>query len=307
MEVVKSSNFDKTDTLPVAIAIGAFDGLHPGHQAIINKSIKKAKKINIFSGVYSFDPHPLKIINPNQAPPSLISFKQKIEILEKMGIDYYYEQKFTPEFSRISFKNFVKKIILGKLNTRHIVVGHDFKFGYHGTGNINSLRQMGKKYNFEVSVLEPVKIGGHKISSSRIRKLIKKGKINELPKYLGRYYQLEGKVIYGEGRGHKIGIPTANLKLKTDYALPPRGVYAAYVYYNDKKYKAIANFGVKPTFNKSNYSIEIHLINFSGNIYGIDLIVELISFIRKEIAFNSSTKLVKQIKKDILYTDNVLC
>jgi riboflavin kinase/FMN adenylyltransferase len=307
MEVIKSSKFSSKDIHPVAIAIGAFDGLHIGHQTIINKTIKKAKEANICSGVYSFNPHPAKIIKPEQAPSYLISFNQKINILEKLGVDYYFEQKFTLKFSKMNFEKFIYNIILGELNAKHIVVGYDFKFGHQGSGNIDSLRKLGKKYNFKVTVLKPVKVDTCKISSSKIRRLIKKGKIEEIPSYLGRNYQLEGKVIYGEGRGQKIGIPTANLKLKTDYTLPPQGVYAAYVYYNNKKYKAITNFGVKPTFNKNGYSIEIHLMNFSGNIYGATLIVDLISFIRMEMAFDSPTKLVNQIKKDILYTDKVLC
>lgn len=307
MEVIKNSEFNDRYIRPVSVAIGAFDGLHPGHQTIINKTIEKAQKKNMSSGVYSFYPHPLKIIAPEQAPSSLFSVNQKVNILDSMGIDYYFEQKFSTEFSRMNFEKFITKIMIEQLNVKHIVVGDDFKFGHHGTGNIDILKKMKKKYNFEVSVLKPVKIGGKKISSSRIRKLIKEGKIDELPKYFGRYYKLEGKVIYGEGRGHKIGIPTANLKLNSNYVLPPRGVYAAYVYYNNDKYKAIANFGVKPTFNKKDYSIETHLIDFSGDLYGETLIIELISFIRKEITFKNTTQLIQQIKKDKLYTDKVLC
>jgi len=307
MEVVKSNNFDQLDAGPFVLTIGTFDGIHLGHKKIIQKAIKISKYLEVKNGVFSFSPHPLKIINPDRVPLVISSYQQKLKLLEKLNVDHYFDQLFNRDFAHINFHDFVRDVLVDHFKVKHIVVGKDFRFGYKNMGNVRYLNELGEKYNFKVSSLKPVTLDGKKISSTIIRRLIKNGDIEKVIEYLGRYYQLEGNVIYGHGRGKKIGFPTANIELATNYVLPPNGVYAVYAYYQGNKYKAIANFGFKPTFSDKDYSIEIHFLNLEKNLYGEKIYIDLVDFIRDEITFTSTKDLKKQIDKDILYTRKILC
>jgi len=307
MEVIVSDKFNSINNKPVAIAIGSFDGLHKGHLKLIEKQKQIAQNNNLAAGIYSFTPHPLKIINPDKAPGYLLSVNQKINILDNLNLDYLFQQKFTPEFARIEFDKFIKNILINKLNIRYIIVGSDFRFGHKGAGNIDTLKAMASRHNFKVNVVNPLKINKKVVSSSFIRKLVKNGNIKKVPLYLGNYFEIEGKVIKGEGIGRKLGFPTANLNLKNNYVLPPPGVYAGWVYVNGYKYKGIGNLGYKPTFSADKYNIEIHILDFSQNIYGEILSFQLMKYIRKESDFDNSLQLKKQINKDILYTQKHLC
>ncbi len=307
MEVIVSDKFNSINNKPVAIAIGSFDGLHKGHLKIIEKQKQIAQNNNLATGIYSFTPHPLKIINPDKAPGYLLSVNQKINILDNLNLDYLFQQKFTPEFARIEFDKFIKNILINKLNIRYIIVGSDFRFGHKGAGNIDTLKAMASRHNFKVNVVNPLKINEKVVSSSFIRKLIKKGEIAEVSKFLGRNFEIEGKVVKGDGRGKKLGFPTANLKLETNYVLPPGGVYAGKVHFNGQHFRGIGNFGYKPTFSNNNYNIEIHILNFSGNIYGKRLSFELVNYVREEMCFETKAGLIKQIQDDILYTQRHLC
>ncbi|MGM0437447.1 MAG: bifunctional riboflavin kinase/FAD synthetase [Bacillota bacterium] len=307
MEVIKSDLFSKYKSKPTVVAIGSFDGLHKGHQKIIKKTIKIAEEKRMDSGVFSFFPHPLEVIAPDKSPSFLISRRQKINILEKMGIDYFFEQEFNEEFSKLNFREFISNILIDKIGVEHIVVGSDFKFGKDQTGNTEKLKNMSKNNKIDTTIIPVIKKKTSKISSTYIRKLIKEGRVNEVKKYLGRNYKIEGKVVTGEGRGRKLGIPTANLNLSTDYVLPPKGVYAAKVYHKKEQFKAVVNFGEKPTFSSENYTIEVHILDLDKNFYGELLEVELYDFIREERKFSNEDELISQIKSDILYTRNILC
>ncbi|MFW6269704.1 MAG: bifunctional riboflavin kinase/FAD synthetase [Bacillota bacterium] len=306
MKICTNPDFKRDDTSPVVIAIGSFDGLHLGHQKIINKTVEDAKKHNLSSGVYSFTPHPLQIINPDKAPDQIISERQKEKKLEQLDIDYYFKQEFTRQFSEINFETFVREILINKINIQKVVVGKDFRFGNNGQGNTEALIKLGKKYAFDVEVLSRLKINNIVVSSSYIRNLIRNGEIKQVPDFLGNYYIIEGKVISGEKRGRKLGFPTANLDLDTNYILPPPGVYAGYVNYEDKKYKAIGNLGYRPTYSGTRYEIEIYILDFCRNIYGEKISFELIRYIREEENFDSDEQLIQQIKRDVLYTKNIL-
>lgn len=308
MEVIKSNNFSNLNIGPLVLAVGTFDGIHLGHQAVINRAKKIAEQEKLPIGVYTFNPHPLEILKPVIAPKSIVSSRQKIELLSHFNLDYYLEQKFTIDFARLDYKTFVSEYLIEKFKTTHLVVGEDFSLGNKGAGDVKNLRKLGSKLGFEVTGLESVTKDINRVSSTLIRKLIEDGKVEKVVDYLGRYYRLDGKVIRGMGRGHKMGIPTANLKLDADYALPPTGVYACYVQYKGKKYQGIVNFGNNPTFAGSNFSIEVHILNFEyNNIYNKKLSMELVKYIREEMTFNSSDELIEQIQKDILYTQSLLC
>lgn len=308
MDVIKSNNFDNINIGPVVMALGTFDGVHLGHQAVIEKAKEKAKKLTLPVAIYTFCPHPLKVLKPAVAPHSIISNRQKIEIMSNMKLDYYLQQKFTPDFAAMEYDDFIENYLINRFSTKHLVVGEDFKLGRKGKGDVINLQKKGNTYGFSVTGLKNVMIENQRVSSTLIREMISNGKISKIPFYLGRYYQLNGKVIKGDGRGKKLGVPTANLKLSTDYVLPPSGVYACFVNYRGKKYKGIANFGNNPTFGGKSYSIEVHIFDFDKeNIYGKKLTITLVDFVREEMTFSSSEDLVKQIKKDILYTDSLLC
>jgi len=308
MEVIKSSNFKNKNIGPIVLAVGTFDGIHLGHQAVINKAKEISKEAKLPVGVYTFNPHPLEVLKPAVAPKSIISSRQKIELLSHFNLDYYLEQTFTMDFARIDYKSFVNNYLIDKFKISHLVVGEDFRLGNNGQGNLTNLKKIGSQLGFGVTGLKNIKKNISRISSTLIRGLIKKGKVDQLIDYLGRYYRLDGKVIKGMGRGHKMGIPTANLKLDADYVLPSRGVYACYVMYKGKKYHGIVNFGSNPTFAGSKLSIEVHILDFDyEDIYNEKISIDLVEYIREEMTFNSPEQLIKQIEKDILYTQSLLC
>ncbi|MFW6035802.1 MAG: bifunctional riboflavin kinase/FAD synthetase [Halanaerobiales bacterium] len=308
MEVIKSKHFNNLSIGPIVIAMGTFDGLHLGHQTVIKTAIKIARENNTAVGVYTFDPHPLKIVKPALAPDSILSTRQKIKFISQLDLNFYLQQKFTAEFASLDYEDFIKKYLVDRINISHIVVGEDFKFGRQEKGNITSFKKYGKKYGFGFTAVKSVTKNGQRISSTAIRKMIGNGKIKKIPDYLGRNYRLNGTVIHGDKRGRKIGVPTANLKLETNYKLPPCGVYACWADNNGSRYRGLVNFGYNPTFANNKYSVEVHILNFDKeDIYNEKISIELIDFIREEMTFNSSEELVKQIKKDILYTKSVLC
>jgi riboflavin kinase / FMN adenylyltransferase len=309
MQVIKSTYFNSIKIEPgLVLALGSFDGLHIGHQAIILETKKIAQEMHLPSGVYTFNPHPLKILKPAVAPAALISPARKIELFTRYGIDYFLEQEFTREFSRLDYRRFIDEILVKRLNIAHIVIGEDFRFGYKGEGDLHSLSKLGQELGFKVTDYRTVRIDGQKVSSTLIRQLIKQGDLRKATEYSGHYYHIDGRVIHGDGRGHNIGIPTANLQPVVDYVLPPAGVYACFVYYQGRKYKAITNFGIRPTFGKNDYAIEIHILNFPDqDIYGGKISLEIREFIRKEMTFKSINELLQQIRKDILYTESHLC
>ncbi len=307
MEVIYSSQFQNFNGPPAALAIGSFDGIHLGHQQIIKKANALAREKKLVSGLLSFEPHPRQVLQPDRDLGVIISQEQKIEILERMNIDYFFCQEFTREFARQNFADFVESVLCSRLNTSHIVVGEDFSFGRGGSGDVRDLKSLGKKYGFGVTVHSAVKNGGEKISSTRIRKLISRGKVEKVQNLLGRFYEIKGRVVHGQGRGKSLGFPTANLCLETDYVMPKNGVYAGFVRYQNRRFAGAANFGENPTFTSKDYSIEIYILDLNDNIYNEEISFSPVKYIRPEKKFDSKAELVERIKQDILYTRKVLC
>ncbi|MGM0548155.1 MAG: bifunctional riboflavin kinase/FAD synthetase [Bacillota bacterium] len=307
MQVITSKDYNSFKSDNTCLAIGAFDGLHKGHQLIIKKAIKIAKKNNYPAAVLSFYPHPLKIIAGKNPPPAVVSRHQKISLLEEMGVDYYFEQEFNQEFAHLRAEDFINNILIDKIKVNTIVVGDDFRFAYKNEGNVDILREMGKIHNFKAEIISQLHASDDRISSTRIRNLLKAGELKQAKKLLGRPYQICGEVIHGKKRGRKMGFPTANLKLETDYALPPEGVYAVKVNIDQQEYIGAANLGYNPTFNNQEISFEVYLLDFKKDIYGKRLCVDLIEFIRGERQFKSKEELIDQMQQDILYTRQLLC
>lgn len=307
MQVITSKNYKKFKESNTCLAIGAFDGLHKGHQLIIKKALKEAKKKNFPAAVLSFYPHPLEIIADRTPPPSIVSRRQKISVLEELGIDYYFEQEFNQQFAQLRAEEFIRDILIDKIKVDTVVVGNDFRFAYKNEGNVEILSEMAELHGFKTKIISQLHASDDRISSTRIRNLLKGGKLKKAEKLLGRPYQICGKVIHGKKRGRKLGFPTANLKLETNYALPPEGVYAVRVKNKDQEYIGAANLGYNPTFNNTNISFEIYILDFEGDLYGKRLCVDLIEFIRGEETFSDKEDLIKQMKEDVLYTRNLLC
>jgi len=307
MQVIKSKNYNKFNDSNTCLAIGAFDGLHKGHQLIITEAIKEARKNNYPAAVLSFYPHPLEIIEGKNTPPSIVSRRQKISILEQMGVDYYFEQKFNKQFAQLRAKEFINDILLDKINVKTVVVGDDFRFAYKNEGNAEILSKMGELHGFQAKIISQLHASDDRISSTRIRSLLENGKIKKAADLLGRSYQICGEVVHGKKRGRKLGYPTANIKLETNYALPPEGVYAVKLYHKGQEYIGAANLGDNPTFNNQELSFEVYILDFEGDLYGKRLCVNFIEFIRGEEDFSSKEKLIEQMKQDILYTRRLLC
>jgi len=306
MEVLFDEDFSAYSGGPTALALGTFDGLHRGHRKVIETARKMAREKKLAGGVFSFTPHPRRILNSGNGPGVICSLRQKIEILEEMGLDYFFCQEFTPEFSRTEFEAFVREILCGELESHQLVVGEDFTFGHGGEGTSGDLVKMGEELGFSVKIVSPLKNDDEKISSTRIRRLISAGRVDEVPDLLGRYYTVAGEVVHGSGRGHRLGYPTANLKLEAEYILPRRGVYAGYVHHRGERLKAAANFGHNPTFKPVDYRIEIYILELEENLYGERLSFSPVEFIRPEKEFDSIDKLRETIAEDILYTKKVL-
>ena len=282
------------------LAIGNFDGVHIGHQAVIKKLVRESKKINSKSGILSFMPHPRQYFTNNYEDFNIIDENDKVSLFENLNIDYYISLKFDSVLASLSPENFIKDILVKKLQVKNITVGYDFKFGKDRKGNTDLLKKLSTKYNYQVSIINQIKNEKDSIVyySSLIRKKIEEGNFKSVSSILGRNWSLKGKVIKGDQKASKMNFPTANIT-PSKLIKPKKGVYAIKALYSDNYYNGIANFGVRPTIEGKKLLLEAHLFEFDENIYSKDLTVEFLTFIREEKKFNDFTSLKKQIQKDI--------
>ena len=283
------------------ILIGNFDGLHAGHQKLFNIAKNYKKKYSLKIGVLTFEPMPKMYFNDNLKNFRISSQQQKINYLNKLKVDFVITRKFDKKFSKTKSITFIKEIIGKKLNPRFIFVSNNFKFGNKREGNVRELIKYEKQYNYKIVKPQPSLVKKKIISSSLIRKYLQNGKLNDANKLLKRNWSIVGKVQKGKQLGKKIGFPTANIDIK-DYILAKPGVYVVKVQkLNNLNYiRGIANLGYRPTFNGKKVLLEIHLFNFSGNLYNKYLTVEFLKFIRSEKKFKNIDQLKKQIKIDLL-------
>jgi len=282
------------------ILIGNFDGLHLGHQKLFKLAQSYKKKHNLKIGVINFNPMPKMFFNKKLKNFRLSNLDQKIRLLNNLNVDFVITKKFGKKFSRIKSINFIEKILNKKLNPKFIFVSNNFRFGNKREGNVNLLIKMGKIYNYKVVKPKPLFKNKKIISSSLIRNFLENGFLEKANKLLNRNWAIEGVVQKGRQVGKKIGFPTCNIDIK-DYVLAKPGVYAVKVLRkNNSKYiKGIANLGYRPTFNQKKILLEVHLFNFSGNLYNKVLSVEFLKFIRNEKKFKNIKQLREQIKIDL--------
>ncbi len=283
------------------ILIGNFDGIHKGHQKLFSLARKYKKKYSTKIGVLTFEPMPKMFFNKKLKNFRISSLKQKIENLKNLNVDFIITKKFDKKFSKIKSVNFIKEILGKKLKPKFIFVSNNFRFGNKREGNVRELIKFQKLYGYEVIKPQPLLTNKKVASSSLIRNFLQKGQLEKANRILNRNWSIYGKVQKGKQLGKKIGFPTANIDIK-DYILACPGVYAVRAKkLNKKNYmKGIANLGYRPTFKGKKILLEVHLFNFSGNLYNNYLTVEFKKFIREEKKFKNANQLRKQIKIDLL-------
>ncbi|UCD71034.1 MAG: bifunctional riboflavin kinase/FAD synthetase [Syntrophobacterales bacterium] len=295
--IVGIENIRRKFRKPV-LTLGNFDGVHLGHQKIFKALKEEARKINGEAIVFTFDPHPLQVLAPQTCPPFITPFKKKMMLVEKSGIDVLIVATFDLNLANITPEAFVKQILVNKIGIKKILVGYNYYFGKDRKGNVAMLIRLGEKFGFEVKVIEAIKINDTPVSSSKIRELIQDGKMGQAAQLLGRNYLLIGKVIWGADRGKQLGFPTANLEILNGL-YPKTGVYAVEAIMGNKTYPGVANVGHRPTFGKKPLSVEVHILDFSQDIYGEEIQLVFIERIREEKAFENPDSLVRQIKTDV--------
>ena len=299
MKLYKNFDISKNHKKSI-ILIGNFDGVHIGHQKLFKLANSYKKKFNLNIGVLTFEPMPKMFFNKDIKNFRISNINQKNIILKNLGVDFVITQKFDKKFSKIKSDFFIKEILSKKLEAKYIFVSNNFKFGNKREGNVNQLIKNEKIYDYKIVKPQPLKLDKKVISSTFIRSLLEKGNLKKANKALTRNWSIVGIVQKGRQQGKKIGFPTCNIDIK-DYVIAMPGVYAVKVNQKNSKkpLKAIANLGYRPTFNQKKILLEVHIFNFSGNLYNKYLSVEFIKFIRKEKKFNTVNQLKKQIQSDL--------
>tara|TARA_Y100000590_G_scaffold463005_1_gene628621 strand:- start:307 stop:1248 length:942 start_codon:yes stop_codon:yes gene_type:complete len=282
------------------LLIGNFDGLHLGHQKIFLKAKKYSRKFKMQIGVLTFDPPPTMFFNNKIINYKILNNFQKFYLLKKFAADYIINKKFDKKFSKITSSDFIKKIIVNKINPKFIFVSNNFKFGNKRKGNVKQLIKYGNKYNFKVVKPSPLKRDKKIISSTLVRNLIVKGKIKQANKLLSRNWVIQGTVQKGKRLGKKLGFPTCNIDIN-NYVKPKSGVYSVKVVKNNSKkvFNGVAYLGYRPTFKGKKLLLEVNLFRFNGNLYRKNLNVYFYNFIRGERKYKNSKRLVYQMKKDL--------
>ena len=309
MQLIEKLDDIKSAFENAVITIGNFDGVHIGHQALFHEVIERADAIKGTSIAMTFEPHPIRVLKQNGHPPLITLYDQKVELIEKSGIDVLIAIPFTKEFAAITAKEYVLDILIKRIGAQVIVVGEDYTFGKNREGNINLLRSYAEALDIQVEVVDwiPIsKISADRISSTRIRELVMDGRVRDAQKLLGRHYQIKGVVVTGRNRGGKLlGFPTANINLHDELS-PKPGVYAVTVEALGRTYQGVANIGYSPTFEDNEFTVEVHLLDFDTDIYGQTIRINFVTWIRDEIKFSGIDELSDQITKDVSFARRAL-
>ena len=297
MEIIEIKDYNE-NRFQTAIALGNFDGVHMGHCDLILRMIEDANKNNLKPALLVFDNH-TKTVLTGEAPKTITSIEQKFEIFEELGVELIYKMKFDREIMKLLPEEFVRDILVLKLNVKSVVVGFDYRFGHKASGDSELLKELGKKYNLNVIILEPIYIDNELVSSTRIRNLLQEGDIIEANKLLGRNYSIKGKVVGGKKLGNTLGYPTANIEPIDNFVIPKHGVYSTNTIIDNKSYLSATSVGKNHTFEDEGLKIESHIIGFNEDIYGKDIELEFVEYLREEIKFENLEELKKKIQEDI--------
>ncbi len=301
MEVFEGVDAYDSEDSPSVLSIGNFDGVHLAHREICRFINQEAARRGGRSVILTFEPHPLSVVAPERRPPLMTTLEEKLARLEDQNVHAVVVQKFTPRLAQTGAREFVRRIIGEGLKASLVAIGFNFRFGKGRTGNVELLQDEGANAGFETHVLEPYMFEGRRVSSTEIRKLLLGGAVEEAARLLGQHHMIEGRVVRGDGRGRRIGIPTANV----DYPpvlIPENGVYACRVQIDGReglRYPAVTNIGNRPTFDKKEVTLETHLLDWDGDLYEKSIRVEFVSRLREEKKFSGPEELVRQIRLDI--------
>ena len=298
MRVIKDLSQLDEPLVRTVLTIGNFDGVHLGHREIFRRVVNKASELHGTSVVVTFEPHPLRLLAPEKAPLRLNTPEEKVRLIGASCIDILVVLHFDCRLAEMSAEAFVRDILVGKLGVMHLIVGYDYAFGRDRRDDTAFLASQAVVHGFTLEVLEPVRAEQQAHSSTMIRKFLREGLVADAVKILGRNFTLDGEVVHGEGRGRKLGFPTANLETEKEI-LPRDGVYAVKVKWHEKYFDAVINIGRRPTFDNCPPTLEIHLIDFEGDLYGERLRIYFVDRLRDEQRFASVAALQSAVLSDI--------
>lgn len=288
---------------PLALSLGMFDGVHLGHQSIISELNRIAAEKDFESAVLTFWPHPRLVFNPNEDLKLLNTLEEKTALLESFGIEYLFLKSFDEEFRNLTGEEFVKQILVEKLNIKHLIVGHDHVFGKNRSGNFQLLEKLAPELGFEVEQMEAVNIYNNNISSTKVRTALLEGNIKDANLMLGYSYSLTGTVVHGKKIGRTIGYPTANIEVDSLKLLPKKGAYIVEVSLGGNNYKGMLSIGTNPTVNGEKLTTEVYILDFNKDIYGKEITVKFRDFLHEEINFEGLEKLIERLDEDRRLTE----
>jgi riboflavin kinase/FMN adenylyltransferase len=283
---------------PSVVTIGNFDGVHRGHQKILQGVVERAKQDDLLAAVLTFYPHPARVLRPDAAPGLLATLQQRLAAFNRAGIDAALVMRFDTELAKVSAEDFVQRFLVDAMRARAVLVGANFRFGHRQSGNVSLLTEMGAQFGFEVEVVPPLVEGGIVVSSTATRQAVREGRMEDAQKLLGRPFALDGEIRPGTGQGRKLVVPTLNLATEQE-VLPMNGVYATETVVGDKVYRSATNVGVRPTFDGTRLAIESHLFDFNESLTGGAMEVRFCKRLRDERKFSSPEELREQVLKDI--------
>jgi len=288
------------------VTIGVFDGVHRGHQSIIERAVERARDTGQPSVVLTFDPHPSEVVRPGSHPPVLTPLRRKADILEQLGVDVLCVQPFTPEVSRQQPDEWVHDVLLERLHAGAVVVGENFRFGHKAAGDLGSLRTLGRTFGFATEGVPLLRDDDVTLSSTFVRSSIDAGEVAQAARALGRPHRVDGIVVRGEGRGRRLGYPTANVHSDRHIAVPADGIYAGRVVLRGERLPAAISVGTNPTFEGRQRTVEAYILDFDEDIYGVELGVEFVERLRGMERFDTVEALVEQMGRDVERTREVL-
>lgn len=292
-----------TSQKPLALSLGMFDGVHLGHKSIVDELIKVGSENNLETAVLTFWPHPRFVFNPNENLKLLNTLEEKQFLLEKCGIDTLFLKEFDEEFRNLTGEEFVRQILVDKLNIKYLIIGYDHSFGKNKSGNFELLQKLSGELGFEVERMEAINIHENNISSTKVRNALLAGNIKEANEMLGYYYSVSGTVVHGKKLGRTIGYPTANIETDPIKLLPKKGAYIVEVFIKDEQYKGMLSIGTNPTVNGEKLTVEVYILDFEGDIYDEKITVAFRDFLHDEIKFEGLEKLIERLDEDKKLTE----
>jgi len=287
------------------LTIGAFDGVHRGHQYLIGQLLQKARRTHRLAGLITFHPHPSAVISPRNPTRYIATPGEKAALLERLGLDIMAILPFNRELAQTLARQFIE-MVSRQLRMTELWVGKDFALGRGREGTPDVLRALGQEMGFSIETVSPLIWKGEIISSTRIRSLLFKGQVREAAELLGRYPSLAGEVVRGAQRGRCLGFPTANLEVRAERAVPANGIYAVYAVLGEERYQGVTNVGVRPSFDDGERTVETYILDFEADIYGCDLVIEFVQRLRPEERFTDIRNLTAQIERDIVQARRIL-